>query len=232
MDKDTVPKHIAFIMDGNGRWAKARHMPRKYGHKNGVDAMKRVIGACARMGIEIISIYAFSTENWTRPQDEIDELFNLVKRFADNELAQYASDNYRVRFMGDLSALPQDVQNSLDKITAAVKDNSGPIINIGLNYGARDEIVRAVNSLIDGGAKAVSASDLAAKLDTRDMCDPDVIVRSAGEKRLSNFMLWQAAYSELIFIDEFWPDFTEETVERIVREYNGRERRYGGLKKA
>ncbi len=232
MDKDTVPKHIAFIMDGNGRWAKARHMPRKYGHKNGVDAMKRVIGACARMGIEIISIYAFSTENWTRPQDEIDELFNLVKRFADKELAQYASDNYRVRFMGDLSALPQDVQNSLDKITAAVKYNSGPIINIGLNYGARDEIVRAVNSLIDDGAKAVSASDLAAKLDTRDMCDPDVIVRSAGEKRLSNFMLWQAAYSELIFIDDYWPDFTEETVERIVREYNGRERRYGGLKKA
>ncbi len=232
MDKDTVPKHIAFIMDGNGRWAKARHMPRKYGHKNGVDAMKRVICACARMGIEIISIYAFSTENWTRPQDEIDELFNLVKRFADKELTQYASDNYRVRFMGDLSALPQDVQNSLDKITAAVKDNSGPIINIGLNYGARDEIVRAVNSLIDGGAKAVSASDIAAKLDTRDMCDPDVIVRSAGEKRLSNFMLWQAAYSEFIFIDDYWPDFTEETVERIVREYNGRERRYGGLKKA
>ncbi|MDE6550999.1 MAG: di-trans,poly-cis-decaprenylcistransferase [Clostridia bacterium] len=232
MDNESIPKHIAFIMDGNGRWAKARHMPRKYGHKHGVDAMKRVIAACASIGIEIISIYAFSTENWSRPQDEIDELFKLVKRFADKELVEYAKDNYQVRFMGDLRRLPDDVRLSLDKISDAVKDNSGTIINIGLNYGSRDEIVRAVNSLISSGRDSVSVSDINAALDTCDLCDPDIIVRASGEKRLSNFMLWQAAYSEFIFIDDYWPDFTEETVNRIISEYRSRDRRYGGLKKA
>lgn len=231
MNDKKIPNHIAFIMDGNGRWAKARLMPRKFGHKHGVEAMQRVIRACKDLGVKEISIYAFSTENWSRPKDEVDELFRLVKQFADEELPKYAQENYKVRFMGAINKLPQDVLKSLQKISDAVKDNSGTVINIGLNYGGRDEIVRAVNKLIASGKSVVQEEDINNNLDTFGLTDPDVIVRSAGEKRLSNFMLWQSAYSEYIYIDDYWPDFDKSTVEKIIKEYANRERKYGGVRK-
>lgn len=224
-----IPAHIAFIMDGNGRWAKRRLMPRKYGHKMGVEALKRVIAACEKLGIKEVSFYALSTENWSRPKDEIDALLAMIKKFADEEMKEYVDKNYRIRFMGELHRLPQETQNALESIARAAENNTGIVVNIGINYGGRDEIVRAAQKVAESGLP-VTEEAVSANLDTAGMSDPDVIVRCAGEKRLSNFMLWQCAYSEFVFIDDFWPDFNEQTVLRIISEYSGRERRFGGLK--
>lgn len=223
------PKHIAFIMDGNGRWAKRRLLPRKVGHREGVKALERVIDACENRGIKEVSFYAFSTENWARPKEEIDALFDMVKKFADNELKRYVERNMNVRFMGDITKLPKDTLDALNKITASVKNNEGMVINIGLNYGGRDEIVAAVKALVDNNEE-VTKENIESHLYTKGMSDPDVIVRSSGEKRLSNFMLWQSAYSELIFVDDLWPDFNASTIDSIIGEYSKRTRRFGGLK--
>ena len=224
-----IPAHIAFIMDGNGRWAKRRLMPRKYGHKMGVEALKRVIAACEKLGIKEVSFYALSTENWSRPKDEIDALLAMIKKFADEEMKEYVDKNYRIRFMGELHRLPQETQNALESIVRAAENNTGIVVNIGINYGGRDEIARAAQKAAESGLP-VTEEAINANLDTAGMSDPDVIVRCAGEKRLSNFMLWQCAYSEFVLIDDFWPDFNEQTVLRIISEYSGRERRFGGLK--
>lgn len=224
-----IPAHIAFIMDGNGRWAKRRLMPRKYGHKMGVEALKRVIAACEKLGIKEVSFYALSTENWSRPKDEIDALLAMIKKFADEEMKEYVDKNYRIRFMGELHRLPQETQNALESIARAAENNTGIVVNIGINYGGRDEIARAAQKAAESGLP-VTEETINANLDTAGMSDPDVIVRCAGEKRLSNFMLWQCAYSEFVLIDDFWPDFNEQTVLRIISEYSGRERRFGGLK--
>ncbi len=223
-------KHIAFIMDGNGRWAKKRLLPRKVGHREGVKALERVIDACEKRGIKEVSFYAFSTENWSRPQEEIDALFDMVRKFADNELKSYVERNMTVRFMGDVTKLPKDTLDALNRITSAVRKNGeGMVVNIGLNYGGRDEIVTAVKALVDSGEE-ITKENIESRLYTNGMSDPDVIVRSSGEKRLSNFMLWQSAYSELIFIDDLWPDFNAATVDSIIDEYAKRTRRFGGLK--
>ena len=216
-------------MDGNGRWAKRRLMPRKYGHKMGVEALKRVIAACDKLGVKEVSFYALSTENWSRPKDEIDALLGMIKKFADEEMKDYVDKNYRVRFMGELHRLPKETQKALESIAAAAMNNTGIVVNIGINYGGRDEIARAAAKVAERNLP-VTAENIDAYLDTAGMHDPDIIVRCAGEKRLSNFMLWQSAYSEFVFVDDFWPDFGEETVLRIIREYSGRERRFGGLK--
>ena len=216
-------------MDGNGRWAKRRLMPRKYGHKMGVEALKRVIAACDKLGVKEVSFYALSTENWSRPKDEIDALLGMIKKFADEEMKDYVDKNYRVRFMGELHRLPDETQKALESIAAAAMNNTGIVVNIGINYGGRDEIARAAAKVAERNLP-VTAENIDAYLDTAGMHDPDIIVRCAGEKRLSNFMLWQSAYSEFVFVDDFWPDFGEETVLRIIREYSGRERRFGGLK--
>lgn len=216
-------------MDGNGRWAKRRLMPRKYGHKMGVEALKRVIAVCDKLGVKEVSFYALSTENWSRPKDEIDALLGMIKKFADEEMKDYVDKNYRVRFMGELHRLPEETQKALESIAAAAMNNTGIVVNIGINYGGRDEIVRAAARVAERNLP-VTAENIDAYLDTAGMHDPDIIVRCAGEKRLSNFMLWQSAYSEFVFVDDFWPDFGEETVLRIIREYSGRERRFGGLK--
>ena len=229
MQELNIPTHIAFIMDGNGRWAKRRLMPRKYGHKMGVEALKRVIAACDKLGVKEVSFYALSTENWSRPKDEIDALLGMIKKFADEEMKDYVDKNYRVRFMGELHRLPEETQKALESIAAAAMKNTGIVVNIGINYGGRDEIVRAAARVAERNLP-VTAENIDAYLDTAGMHDPDIIVRCAGEKRLSNFMLWQSAYSEFVFVDDFWPDFGEETVLRIIREYSGRERRFGGLK--
>ena len=224
-----IPTHIAFIMDGNGRWAKRRLMPRKYGHKMGVEALKRVIAVCEKLGIKEVSFYAFSTENWSRPQDEIDALLAMIKKFADEEMKEYVDKNYRIRCMGELHRLPEETQKALESIARAAANNTGIVVNIGINYGGRDEIARAAQKAASA-AQPVTVEAISARLDTAGMSDPDVIVRCAGEKRLSNFMLWQCAYAELVFVDDFWPDFNEETIVRILKEYSGRERRFGGLK--
>lgn len=231
VDKDNMKdlKHIAFIMDGNGRWAKQRLMPRKFGHSEGVKAMKRVIEAADEYGIEAVSFYAFSTENWSRPQDEVDSLFKMVDKFAKDELEYYADKGYRVRIMGDISRLPESTANALNSIIERTANNTGLTVNIGLNYGGRDEIIRAVNKLIESGEK-VTMDSLSTALDTTGMPDPDIIVRSAGEQRLSNFMLWQAAYSEFVYRKEYWPSFDKETVKGIIEEYSTRDRRFGKIK--
>lgn len=216
-------------MDGNGRWAKRRLMPRKYGHKMGVEALKRVIAACDKLGVKEVSFFALSTENWSRPKDEIDSLLDMIKKFADEEMKEYVGKNYRVRFMGELHRLPLETQRALESIAQAAKDNTGIVVNIGINYGGRDEIARAAEKLVQENLP-VTIENINSHLDTAGMHDPDIIVRCAGEKRLSNFMLWQCAYSEFVLIDDYWPDFGEETVMRIIKEYSGRERRFGGLK--
>ena len=195
----------------------------------GVEALKRVIAACDKLGVKEVSFYALSTENWSRPKDEIDALLGMIKKFADEEMKYYVDKNYRVRFMGELHRLPEETQKALESIAAAAMNNTGIVVNIGINYGGRDEIARAAAKVAERNLP-VTAENIDAYLDTAGMHDPDIIVRCAGEKRLSNFMLWQSAYSEFVFVDDFWPDFGEETVLRIIREYSGRERRFGGLK--
>jgi len=223
-----IPKHIAFIMDGNGRWAKKRALPRKAGHKAGVKALQKVIEACNKKGVQMCSFYAFSTENWKRPQDEIDAIFALVERFVAEELDKYAGVGYRVMFMGDLSVLPDTTQNAIKTIMEKSKGNDGMIVNVALNYGGRQEIVNAVNTILQSGLNKVDEQMISDCIYTAGLPDPDIIVRTSGEERLSNFMLWQSAYSELLFIDDFWPDVDESTIDYIISEYSKRHRRFGG----
>ncbi|MEG1963709.1 MAG: polyprenyl diphosphate synthase [Clostridia bacterium] len=224
-----IPNHIAFIMDGNGRWAKKRMMPRSYGHREGVKALKKVIKACNQFGVNCVTVYAFSTENWSRPKDEVNELFGMVKTFADTEAVDYAKQNYRVRFFGELLALPTEVLQSINKIDELCKNNTGMAVNIALNYGSRDEIINALNQVVAKNL-TVNKQNIEDNLFTAGLPEPDIIVRSSGEKRLSNFLLWQSAYAELIFIDDFWPDFNKKTVENILKEYSARDRRFGAIK--
>ena len=217
-------------MDGNGRWAKKRALPRKAGHKAGVDALKTVIEACQARGVEMCSFYAFSTENWKRPQDEINAIFKLVETFAEKELKKYVDKNYRVTCMGDLSLLPQSTQDALKKIIDSGKDNTGMIVNIAINYGGRQEIVNAVNYILQSGINKIDEQMLSDCMYTAGLPDPDIIVRTSGEERISNFMLWQLAYSEFLFIDTLWPDMTEKEIDYIIEEYSKRNRRFGDIK--
>lgn len=231
MTDKVTPRHIAFIMDGNGRWAKKRLLPRKAGHRQGVKALERVVAACEKRGVEMVTFYAFSTENWARPQDEIDALFAMVAEFADTRLKEYVDRGLRILFIGDLTPLPQKTRDACTRIVEAAKDNKGMIVCIALNYGGRDEIVRAVRTLLQSGLKDVDVETLSDCMYTGGLPDPDVIVRSSGEKRLSNFMLWQAAYSEFVFRDELWPDFDEKIIDAVLEEYASRDRRYGSVKR-
>ncbi len=231
MTAKVTPRHIAFIMDGNGRWAKKRLLPRKAGHRQGVKALERVVAACEKRGVEMVTFYAFSTENWARPQDEIDALFAMVAEFADTRLKEYVQRGLRILFIGDLTPLPQKTREACTRIVEAAKGNKGMIVCIALNYGGRDEIVRAVRTLLQSGLKDVDVETLSDCMYTGGLPDPDVIVRSSGEKRLSNFMLWQAAYSEFVFRDELWPDFDEKIIDAVLEEYASRDRRYGSVKR-
>ncbi len=225
-----IPRHIAFIMDGNGRWAQQRGLQRSDGHRAGAEALKKMLIACSKKGIEAVSVYAFSCENWSRPQAEIKFLFSLISQFAKKELKTYADQGFRVRFSGDLSQLPKNTLNAINKVIDYSKNNTGMIVNIALNYGSRQEIVRAVNLILQSGIRSVDEQMVEDCLYTVGLPPLDLVVRSSGEKRLSNFMLWQCAYSELIFLDKFWPDFDENTLEEILKEYSLRDRRFGGIK--
>ncbi|MCX4362033.1 MAG: polyprenyl diphosphate synthase [Clostridia bacterium] len=225
-----IPTHIGFIMDGNGRWATQRGLSRSDGHRQGAEALKKVVKECSQLGIKVVSVYAFSCENWSkRPKAEIKFLFSLITQFVKKEMKDYVKSGYRVRFSGDLSQLPKATQNAINKVIEASKNNDGLIVNIALNYGSRQEIVKAVNTILQSGIREIDEQMLEDCLYTAGLPELDLVVRSSGEKRLSNFMLWQCSYSELIFIDKYWPDFDEKTVEDILEEYSNRDRRFGGI---
>jgi undecaprenyl diphosphate synthase len=230
-----VPRHVAIIMDGNGRWAAARGLPRAEGHRRGVEALRRTIRAAGEIGIKIVTIFSFSAENWSRPASEIGELMGLLRRFVRNDLAELHKSKVRVRVIGERIGLEPDIGRLLVEAEELTKDNDGLILVVAFNYGARQEIVRAA-SRIAGAVKQgdlkpadINMDSFGRFLDAPDIPDPDLIIRTSGEQRLSNFLLWQAAYSELVFVPTYWPDFDRSTLESAIREYQQRERRFGGL---
>ena len=230
-----VPRHVAIIMDGNGRWAAARGLPRVEGHRRGVEALRRTIRAAGEIGIKIVTIFSFSAENWSRPANEVGELMGLLRRFIRNDLAELHKSNVRVRVIGERKGLEADIERLLVEAEELTKTNDGLTLVVAFNYGARQEIVRAVRSIaavVKQGDLNVADIDMdmfAGFLDAPDIPDPDLIIRTSGEQRLSNFLLWQAAYSELVFVPTYWPDFDRATLESAIREYQQRERRFGGL---
>ena len=230
IDKERLPTHIAFIMDGNGRYAISRGMPRTFGHRQGLEALKRVIEEAYNLGIKVLSFFMFSTENWKRPKEEIDYIFSLANEFKKETKEKYIEKGIKVVTMGDLTRLPVDLQEGLAELVNDTKDNDKMIVNLGLNYGGRDEIVKACNQIIADGIKTVDKETFKSYLYTNALPDPDIVVRTSGEMRVSNFMLYQLAYSEFIFPKKHWPEFGKKDLEDIIIEYQGRDRRFGGLK--
>jgi undecaprenyl diphosphate synthase len=222
----TTARHVAIIMDGNGRWAKQRHLPRAEGHRRGVEAVRRIARAARELGLEALTLFAFSTENWRRSEDEITALMGLMKRFILSDLEEFKANNVRLRIIGDHTAFPKDVAELVDRALAETAANSGVTLAVALNYGAQDEIARAAATAAAKGA--VTVEGIAAELDTVGMPPLDLLIRTSGEVRLSNFLLWQAAYAELYFTDVLWPDFGPEHLQEALDEFARRERRYGG----
>ena len=229
IDFSNLPKHVAFIMDGNGRWAKAQGKVRTYGHKKGVVALEKVIKHAVKLGLEVISFYAFSTENWKRPKEEVDYIFSLMRNYLNEKKNIFKEHNIKLRTVGDISKLPQDLQSSVKEIEESTKDCSGLLVNVCLNYGSRVEIIKAINDIIKDGIKQVTDEIFAKYLQTNGIPDPDIVVRTSGECRLSNFMLYQCAYSELYFPKIYWPDFDEKELEKTIIVYQKRNRRFGNI---
>jgi undecaprenyl diphosphate synthase len=219
-------RHIAFIMDGNGRWATARNMPREYGHKNGARVFREITEYCHNIGIRYLTVYAFSTENWKRPKREVNAIMKLLDEYLDKQRPENAS----IRFIGDVSVLDTKIVEKIEKLT---KETAGHeyVLNVAINYGSRAELVTAFNKLLAEGKNDITEQDVNAALYTGDCPDPDLIVRTGGDLRISNFLLWQAAYSELYFTDTLWPDMTSEDVDKAVDAFYSRKRRFGGLDK-
>ena len=228
-----IPVHVAIIMDGNGRWAKQRGMPRTFGHTQGAKAAEQVLEDAADVGIKYLTVYAFSTENWARPAAEVTALMNLLRRYMKTSFERCAKNNIRVRVIGDKTGLAPDLQESIAALEADTANNTRINFQLAINYGGRDEIVRAVRRAARKGLladpDAFDAKILDACLDTEGIPDPDLLIRTCGEQRISNFLLWQLAYSELYFTDKAWPDFDRSELEKAIDAYNHRERRYGGL---
>jgi undecaprenyl diphosphate synthase len=230
-----MPRHVAVIMDGNGRWAAARGLPRVEGHRRGVEALRRTVRAASDLGIAVLTIFSFSSENWSRPQSEIRDLLSLLRRFIRNDLADLHKTNVRVRIIGERDDLSPDIRSLLEEAEELTHANDGLTLVVAFNYGARQEIARAARRLAvevaEGRlpAAAITPELLGRHLDAPDLPDPDVIIRTSGEQRLSNFLLWQAAYSELVFVPLHWPDFDRVALEGAIAEFRRRERRFGGL---
>jgi undecaprenyl diphosphate synthase len=230
-----VPRHVAIIMDGNGRWAAARGLPRGEGHRRGVEALRRTVRAAGDLGIGFLTIFSFSAENWSRPPAEVRELMALLRRFIRHDLADLHRSGVRVRVIGERENLDTDIRRLLDEAEQLTKDNDKLVLVVAFNYGARQEIARAAQRLAaavsagDLAVSAVTADKFASYLDAPDLPDPDLIIRTSGEQRLSNFLLWQSAYSELVFVPINWPDFDRTALESAITEYRRRERRFGGL---
>jgi undecaprenyl diphosphate synthase len=230
-----IPRHVAIIMDGNGRWAAARGLPRGEGHRRGVEALRRTVRAAGDLGIGFLTIFSFSAENWSRPPAEITELMALLRRFIRNDLADLHRNGVKVRIIGAREGLAPDIKALLEEAENLTRHNENLTLVVAFNYGARQEIARAAQRLaaevMAGRATVaeVTAEKLAAHLDAPDLPDPDLIIRTSGEQRLSNFLLWQAAYSELVFVPVYWPDFDRAALEQAIVEFRRRERRFGGL---
>jgi undecaprenyl diphosphate synthase len=230
-----IPRHVAIIMDGNGRWAAARGLPRVEGHRRGVEALRKTVRAAHDLGISVLTIFSFSSENWSRPPSEIRDLLGLLRRFIRNDLADLHNSNVRVRVIGEREDLTRDIRLLLQEAEDLTRNNDGLMLVVAFNYGARQEIARAARRLaVEVANGRLSANDitpelLARHLDAPDIPDPDVIIRTSGEQRLSNFLLWQSAYSELVFVPINWPDFDRAALEGAIAEYRRRERRFGGL---
>ena len=225
-----LPRHVAIIMDGNGRWAKKRHLPRAAGHKAGVEAVRAVTRAARAMGIEALTLYAFSSENWRRPAEEIGDLMGLLKFFIRNDLAELVRENVRLRVLGDYRRFSWDVVALVDDALARTASNTGPILAIALNYGAQAELAAAARRLAARmPADQIDEAAIEAELETRELPPLDLLIRTSGEQRLSNFLLWQAAYAELLFVETLWPDFGADALGEAVAAFGRRQRRYGGL---
>lgn len=231
----TSPAHVAIIMDGNGRWAKARGLPRLAGHRAGVEALRQAVRTAAELGISYLTVYAFSSENWSRPKSEVSDLMGLLKLFIRRDLAELHQNGIKVRVVGDRVSLQPDIGGLLEDAEALTAKNTGLTLVIAFNYGGRDEIVRAARRLANAvargeiAAEAITMESFSTALDTADIPDPDLVIRTSGELRLSNFLLWQAAYSELVFLPCYWPDFSRDHFAEALRDFNGRQRRFGGL---
>ncbi len=225
------PNHVALILDGNGRWATKRHLPRTVGHQAGIEAVKKAVDAGQELGIKILSFFAFSTENWKRDKEEVDGIFKILKNYIKENEEEYLQKNLKLVTMGDLTKLPMGLCEDIESLKEKTKNNSGMIVNIGLNYGGRDELVRAFNRLAADGKTEISEADIKNELYTADLPDPDLIVRTSGEQRLSNFMLYQSAYSELYFPKVLWPDFRKKHLLKAIKEFGKRNRRFGNVVK-
>lgn len=225
-----LPSHIGFIMDGNGRWAQEKNMPRLNGHDQGAKTVKRIVKYAIKYKIKVISLYAFSTENWNRPEKEISHLCKLLEKYFTDSTQDFIDNQIHVRVMGDVSKFPSSLCEKIEEQTKITEKFNNLVLNIGLNYGSRDEIVKAVNKIISSGIKEIDEKTFNSYLYSCGLCDPDIIVRTSGEKRLSNFMLFQSAYSELYFTDVLWPDFKEHDFVDVLKEYAHRNRRFGSIK--
>ena len=230
-----VPRHVAIIMDGTGRWAAARGLPRAEGHRRGVEALRSTVRAAGELGIRYLTIFSFSSENWLRPKSEVEYLLGLLRRFIRHDLAELHSNNVRVRIIGEREGLATDIRHLLEEAEQLTRNNDGLDLIVAFNYGARQEMARAARRMAEKVARGeikpeeITAELMARHLDSPDLADPDLIIRTSGEQRLSNFLLWQAAYSELVFLPIYWPDFDRATLEQALEEYRRRERRFGGL---
>ncbi|NLJ99353.1 MAG: isoprenyl transferase [Tissierellia bacterium] len=235
IDFQNLPKHIAIIMDGNGRWAKDRSLPRTSGHQEGMKRVVDIVEATNNLGVEYLSLYAFSTENWKRPKKEIDALMKILVFYIRNELDKIHKNNIKIKIMGDISLLPKVPRKEVEKAIEKTKNNSKMVLNIGLNYGSRDEIIRSIKNILeDVNLGKIDKDDINVELFskylyTKDIPDPDLLIRPSGELRLSNFMLYQIAYTELWFSDIYWPDFKEEYLYKAILDYQKRNRRFGGI---
>ena len=231
-----IPQHIAIILDGNGRWAKKKGMPRNFGHTQGSKNVERICEDAYKMGVKYLTVYAFSTENWKRPKEEVDALMILLRNYMKTCLKTAEKNRMRVRVLGDKTALDDDIRTRIEELEEATKNNDGLNFQIALNYGSRDEMVRAMKKMsldIKEGKTEIEQIDeklFETYLDTHDIPDPDLMIRTSGEQRLSNYLLWQLAYSEFYFTDVLWPDFTKEDLAKAIEYYNGRDRRFGGVK--
>ena len=227
IDLTKLPKHIAIIMDGNGRWAKKRLLPRIIGHTNGVKTVKKIVEFARELNIQVLTLYAFSTENWQRPKDEVSGIMTLLKTYLKSELNTLIENQVSLRVSGDISKMSDDIQKELKDAMDKTKDLKGLVLNVALNYGSRQEILMACKSLIDKGIKNPTEKDFEDCLYTRGLPDPDLLIRTSNEKRISNFLLWQIAYTEIYITDVLWPDFNEEEFCKAILDYQKRDRRFG-----
>lgn len=236
MNLEHIPAHIAIIMDGNGRWAKKRFLPRTAGHKAGVETIREVVKECSKLGVKHLTLYAFSTENWKRPKLEVDTLMTLLSTYLKNEISELHKNNVKLTAIGQLEDLPKSCVKELDKAMELTKDNTGVNLNLALNYGSRSDIKNSVLDIVKDlksgkiDLEDINEDTIKNYLSTKSIPDPDLIVRTSGEQRLSNFLMWEAAYSEFYFTDVHWPDFNGEELRKAIKVYQSRDRRFGGLK--